>query len=82
MRKASSAVNTEVVIAAAEGILMNHNSKSNIKLSTSWAKYLLKRMGYVKRRATTSGKESIENFESLKDDFLKILSAWMRFLEI
>jgi len=70
MRKASSAVNTKVVIAAAEGILMNHDSKSNIKLSISWAKYLLKRMGYVKRRATTSGKESIENFESLKDDFL------------
>ena len=52
MRKASSVVNTEVVSAAAEGILVNHDSKSSIKLSTSWA-----------MRATTSGKESIENLE-------------------
>lgn len=69
MRKTHSAVNTEVVIAAAEGILMNQDSKSKIKLSTPWAKYLLKRMSYVKRRATTSGKQSIEDFESLKEDF-------------
>ena len=70
MREASSAVNTEVVIAAAEGILMNHDSKSKIQLTTAWAKYLLKRMGYVKRRATTSGKETVEDFESLKEEFL------------
>ena len=42
MREASSAVNTEVVIAAAEGILMNHDLKSKIQLTTAWAKYLLK----------------------------------------
>ena len=42
MREASLAVNTEIVIAAAEGILMNHDSKSKIQLTTAWAKYLLK----------------------------------------
>ena len=57
MREASSAVNTEVVFAATEGILMSHDSKNKIKLTTAWAKYL---MEYVKRRATTSGKETVE----------------------
>ena len=27
-------------------------------------------MGYVRRRATTSGKETVENFESFKEEFL------------
>jgi len=38
-------VNTEVVIAAAEDILMSYESESSVKLTKPWAKYLLKQIG-------------------------------------
>ena len=36
-----------------------------------WAKSLLSRMGYVKRKATTKGKVSVDDFEKIKESFLK-----------
>ena len=63
-------MNTEIVIAAAEGIFKSYNSESSVKLTKPWAKYLLKQMGYVKRRVTTSGKENVEDFDKLKEEFL------------
>lgn len=42
MRETGVAVNTDVVIAAAEGILINQDADSNNELSKPWAKYLLK----------------------------------------
>ena len=42
----------------------------HITLTKYWAKNLLNRMGFVKRRATTKAKVTVENFESLKEQFL------------
>ena len=59
LRKQGLPINSAVVVAAAEGILMNKNatlvSKNGeggvkVKLTDDWAKLLLKRMGYVKRK--------------------------------
>ena len=56
LRKRGLPINSAVVTAAAEGILMNKNttlvSKNGeggikVKLTDDWAKWLLKRMGYV-----------------------------------
>jgi len=69
LRKKGSAVNTEVVIA---GILMSFDSESSVRLTKPWAKYLLKRMGYVKRRATTSGKENVEDSDKLNEFLLAV----------
>jgi len=49
---------------------MGYDSESSVKLTKPWAKYLLKQRGYVKRRATTSGKENVEDFDKLKEEFL------------
>jgi len=79
LRKRGLPINSAVVIAAAEGILMNKNatlvSKNGeggikIKLTDDWAKSLLKRMGYVKRKACSKAKVDIERFKQLKDEFL------------
>ena len=51
-------INSAVVIAAAEGILINKNTtlvskngEGGVKLTDDWAKSLLKRMGYAMLKA-------------------------------
>ena len=76
LRERSTAVNTAVVIAAAEGIIMNKDASllssngGGICLTKDWAKNLMKRMGMVKRRVSTKAKVDVEEFETLKDQFL------------
>ena len=76
LRERSTAVNTAVVIAAAEGIIMNKDANllssngGGICLTKDWAKNLMKRMGMVKRRVSTKAKVDVEEFETLKDEFL------------
>ena len=51
---------TTVIIACAEGILMHEDAAllTRVNLSKGWAQYLLQRMGYVKRKATSKAKVS------------------------
>ena len=75
MRNRGTAVSRSVVIAAAEGIIMNkdpHILRENggIKLTKEWAKSLLDIMGYVKRKACSKAKIDVEHFERLKSIFL------------
>ena len=79
LRKRGLPINSAVVVAAAEGILMNKNatlvSKNGeggikVKLTDDWAKLLLKRMGCVKRKACSKAKVDVERYEQLKDEFL------------
>ena len=71
LRECSTAVNTAVVIAAAEGIIMNKDASllssngGGICLTKDWAKNLVKRMGMVKRRVSTKAKVDFEEFETL-----------------
>ena len=59
------------MIASAEGILtsIDANILKQIKLTKDWAKSLLTRMGWVKRRAS---KVDIEKFEALKGFLLNV----------
>ena len=74
-------VNNAIVIACAEGIVKNHNSSllasngGHIALTKSWGKRLLSRMGFVKRKATTKAKVTVQNFEELKVQFLLDIKA-------
>ena len=78
MRNRGIAVNTTVVMAAAEGIikskdanLLNNNGGSGgIEITKWWARSLLNRMGMVKRKACSKNKITPEHFESLKGQFL------------
>ena len=60
----------------AEGIAMNEVSNllarngQHIVLTKHWAKHLLVHMGYVKYRASTKAKVSVEDFEAIKSQFL------------
>ena len=70
--KADSPFNTQIIIATAQGIILNKDTNllSNIELGKGWAKYLLKRIGFVKRKLTTTAKGNVENFYLLKEEFL------------
>ena len=72
-RKRGLPINSAVVIAAAERILMNKNaalvSKNGeggikVKLTEDWAKSLLKRMGYVKQKACSKAKVDVKDLNS------------------
>ena len=72
LRKAGSPVNTQIIIATAQGIILSKDANllSNMELSKGWAKYLLKRIGFVKRKATIVAKGNVENFDLLKEELL------------
>ena len=69
-------VNTAITLGVAEGIVKNADSNllvmngGHIVLTKSWAKSLLSRMGFVKRRGTTTAKTDVKNFEEMKSQFL------------
>ena len=81
LRAASGVVNTLVVIGAAEEIvsyrdiskLSSHGG--HIEITKTWAKSLLQRMGFVKRKCSTSGKISLARFDESKEIFLAVVAA-------
>ena len=76
LRKAGAVINTAIVLACAEGVVKSEDSNllacngGHIVLTRDWGKSILRRMGFVKRRASTSAKVSVENFEVLKAQYL------------
>ncbi len=78
LRRNGAVVNTAIAMACAEGIVRSKDSNlliSNGGLTKDWAKSLLRRMGLVKRRASTKSKVSVENFEELKEQYLLDIKA-------
>ena len=68
----------DIVKAAAKGIVMKTNKHilveygGHINLSKTWAKALIKRMGFIKRKGTTSkSKDTVDDFEQRKAEFLE-----------
>ena len=81
LRLTGTAVNTTVVMGAAEGIvaardvtkLRQHDGKfygGHINITKSLARSLLNQMGYVKRKCSTAGKCTISEFDEVKEVFL------------
>ena len=76
-RRRGGIINTVVVIATGTGIVMSQNptlfvGDGKIDLTKDWAKYLLNRMGFVKRKATTKPKLMLRNPKKSKSCF-----CWM-----
>ena len=74
-RRHGGIVNTAVTIATGTGIVMSQNPSllagdGKVELTKDWAKYLLNRMGFVKRKATTKAKVDVKEFEEIKKLFL------------
>ena len=77
LRECGSPVNSAVVQAVAEGVLLAMDRTSlaqyggDIKLSNTWAKSLLARMNFTKRKGSTKEKVEVKNFEKIKEKFLQ-----------
>lgn len=88
LRSHGAVVNTAIAVSCTEGIIKNKDSNllasngGHIVLTKYWGKNLLSRMGFVKRRASTKAKVSIENFEEVKAQFLIDIKAVVKFEEI
>ena len=54
----------------------------DIYLTKDWAKYLMKHMGMVKRRASRKAKTTVINFDELKETFLQDIKRSMLMDEI
>ena len=77
VREGGGAVSARIVSAAARGILLKYNPSMLAErggpadLNQFWARSLLRRMKFVKRKATTSkSKHAVTDFTKLKDAFL------------
>ena len=89
IRDARGIVNTSIVIAAGLGIVKKINPRllecngGYVVMKKSWAKYLLTKMNFVKRKATTKKpKFSVSNFEEIKSQFLMDIMASVTMEEI
>ena len=88
LRENGAVINTAIAIACAEGIVKSHDSNllesngGHIHLTKFWAKYLMQRMGLVKRRASTKAKPSIMEFTKLKEQFKFDIHAIIEMEEI
>ena len=76
LRSTGLPVNTAITLGVAEEIVKNEDSNllatngGHIVLTKYWAKGLLTRMGFVKRRSTTTAKVNVSNFDEVRRQFL------------
>ena len=88
LRENGAVINTAIVMACAEGVVKNHDSNllesngGHICLTKYWARYLMERMGYVKRRASTKAKVSVADFDSFKSQFVFDVKAVIEMEEV
>ena len=81
-------INAPIALAAAKGIVMNKDSNllsengGGIHLTRDWAKRLLGRMGYVKRKATTKAKINPVQFDKLRHQFLHDIQTVVKLEDI
>ena len=88
LRDEGRVVTTPVTIAIATAIVETTNRKllskhgGPIEITTNWAKSLLYRMKFVKRRGGSTKKISLSNFSEIKEQFLLDIMATVSMEEI
>ena len=81
LHEAGGGVNCAIARASATGIIRRKNSNwlacngGHILLTKDWSRYLLERMNFVKRKANTKAKITVDNFTELKCNFLSDIQA-------
>ena len=77
-------VNTDVMIATGNGILMSKDANFlySITLTKASAKYLWHQINFVKRKATTKAKVNVEHFEEVTSQFLSEITNAVTLAEI
>ena len=74
MRSRGIPIGTSVIICVGRRILLKHK-KLTVVLNEEWAKSVLRRMGYTKRRANSKCKVLPDNFEEIKKNYLVDIRA-------
>ena len=69
------------MLAGADHSLLAENG-GPITLSKDWAKSLLYRLNFVKRRGSSTAKVTVQNYEELKQQFLLDIRAVVEMEEI
>ena len=88
MRESGAVVNTSITIATGTGVVRKRDKSllkengGSLELTKNWAKSILYRMGFVKRRGNTKAKVSVLHFEALKTQFLFDIKAVVEMQEI
>ena len=90
LRSAGTPIGSSIVMAAGEGIVRAHDRTllvqhgGHIQITKTWALSLLKRMGFVKRKATTKSTPNMsgEKFERVKAGFLKQVARMVQLRDI
>ena len=76
MRSRGAPVGSSVVVGVARGMLLKYSHSSlaefggHINLTKGWDKSVLRRMGYTKRRGSSTAKVLPSNFEEMKELYL------------
>ena len=76
VREGGGIITTEITIAAAKAIVQKYDPQlladngGPITITSDWAKSLLYRMHFVKRRGSTTIKQLVDDFEAIKMQFL------------
>ena len=92
VREGGGLITTEITMAAARAIVRKYNpglltdestgEEGPITITSNWAKSLLYRMKFVKRRGSTTTKYLVGDFESIKCQFLADIVMVKTLLEI
>ena len=75
LRNVGGVINTAIVQAAAAGMVKRKDPRllgsygGHISFSKDWARHMLQRIGFVKRKGTTKAKSQVDNFDKLKYQF-------------
>ena len=88
MRSRGTPIGTSVTIAVGRAILLKHDRRAlqefggHVDLGKEWARSFLKRMGFTKRRASSTSKVLPFNFKELQEDFLTTIKAVVEMEEV
>ena len=88
IRQLGLVVNTIVLIAAAKGLVLHHDSNwlrgngGDLELSTHWAKGWLRKLGFSKRRVMTKASLTPVDFKERKAQFVFDAQAIIELEEI
>ena len=88
VREGGGVVTSTITMAAATAIARKHDrtlleeNGGTVIITKTWAKSLLRRMGFVKRRGSSTAKMTVENFEAKKEQFLLDITAIVEMEEI
>ena len=88
LREVGGVVNSAIARASARGIIRMTNPKllasngGHIVLTKKWSKYLLKRMGFVKRKANSKARANVDDFVEVKTNYLADIRAIISLEEV